>query len=378
LLEPFAKKSISSLHGSVSGNIEYKLDNLGNFLDGKVDMNNLAFRVTPLNASFTVPDQSIIVRDNNILFEHLNILDSLNHNLWIDGNILIADIRDITTNLRVNSDNLQVMNTTEKDNPGFYGEVFINSQIEMKGLLTDPEITAVLKVTKPTSIHYKYLQNLELSETEKLITFASLAEPMENLPENAKAPTMIRTKSLLDASIEIDPQVMLGFEINRGFDIKVRITGGGFLNLGMMHSGAFLLNGKYEIGSGQTSLKFTGWPRKDFEIVKGSSIRWDGTMENPMLQIEATSEVRSSYINPVDNKSRPVLLMVTLKLENSLSELGVTFDITTGDQYMTSELNALSSEERMRQAINLLLFGSVNLPNMESSSNYLSQQINQF
>lgn len=378
LLEPFAKKSISALHGSVSGNLSYKMDNLGNKIDGKVDMNNLGFRVTPLNASFTVPDQSILVRDNNILFDHLSILDSLNHSLWINGNIYVADIRNITTNLLVNSDNLQVMNTTEKDNPGFFGGVFINSQIEMKGPVTDPEITAKLKVTKPTDIHYKYLQNLKLSETEKLITFASLTETRDSMPEIAKIPSRIRTKSLLDASIEIDPEVRIGFEITKGFDIKIQITGGGFLNLGMMPSGSFLLNGKYEIGSGQTSLKFTGWPRKDFEIVKGSFIRWDGTIENPMLQIEAKSEVRSSYINPVDNKSRPVVLMVTLKLENSLAELGVTFDITTGDQYMTSELNALSSEERMRQAINLLLFGSVNLPNMESSSNYLSQQINQF
>jgi hypothetical protein len=378
LLEPLVKKSVSSLHGSVSGNFSYKLDNTGNYLDGSIDMNDLNFRVTPLNASFSVPDQSILLRDNDILFEHLNILDSLKHSLWIDGSIHVADIRNITTNLRVNSDNLQVMNTTEKDNPGFYGGVFINSQIDIKGPVNDPEITAVLKVTKPTSIHYKYLQNLELSETEKLITFASLAESTDNPPEKAPVPALIKTKSLLDASIEIDPQVQLGFEINRGFDIKVQITGGGFLNLGMMPSGSFLLNGRYEIGSGQTSLKFVGWPRKDFEIIKGSYIRWDGAIENPMLQIEAKSEVRSSYINPVDNKSRPVVLMVTLKLENSLSELGVTFDITTGDQYMTSELNALSSEERMRQAINLLLFGSVNLPNMESSSDYLSQQINQF
>ncbi len=378
LLEPFVQKSLSSLLGSFSGNIRYKLDNLGSYFDGEVNMNNLAFRVTPLNASFTVPDQSIQVRDNDILFDHLSILDSLNHPLSVDGIIHMEDIRNITADLRLNSNNLQVMNTTEKDNPGFYGEVFINSQIEMKGPATDPEITAVLKVTKPTSIHYKYLQNLQLSETEKLITFASLAETRDSVPEVVIIPSRIRTKSLLDASIEIDPEVSIGFEITKGFDIKIQITGGGFLNLGMMPSGSFLLNGKYEIGSGQTSLKFTGWPRKDFEIVKGSFIRWDGTMDNPMLQIEAISEVRSSYINPVDNKSRPVVLMVTLKLENSLSELGVTFDINTGDQYMTSELNALSSEERMRQAINLLLFGSVNLPNMESSSNYLSQQINQF
>jgi translocation and assembly module TamB len=378
LLEPFMKSSLSALHGSVTGDISYKLDNLGNKLNGKVDMNDLAFRITPLNAAFTVPDQSIPIRDNDILFEHLSILDSMNHPLLIDGNIHMANIRDITADLRLNSENLQVMNTTEKDNPGFYGGIFINSQIEMKGPVTDPEITAGLKVTKPTSIHYKYLQNIEISESEKLITFASLAEPRGIRPDKVMAPTQIKSKTLLNASIEIDPQVQLGFEITRGFDIKVQITGGGFLNLGMMPSGAFILNGKYEIGSGETSLKFTGWPRKDFEIIKGSYVRWDGTMDNPLLQIEATSEVRSSYINPVDNKSRPVVLLVTLTLENSLSELGVNFDITTGDQYMTSVLNSLSSEERMRQAINLLLFGSVNLPNMESSSDYLSQQINQF
>jgi hypothetical protein len=34
----------------------------------------------------------------------------------------------------------------------------------------------------------------------------------------------------IEASIEIDPNSLFNFQISRGFDIGVRITGGGFLN----------------------------------------------------------------------------------------------------------------------------------------------------
>ncbi|MDZ7635200.1 MAG: translocation/assembly module TamB domain-containing protein [Bacteroidales bacterium] len=126
------------------------------------------------------------------------------------------------------------------------------------------------------------------------------------------------------------------------------------------------------------SLRYRAGRRKDFTITPGSYLRWDGQVDNPVLNVETTSKVRGSYNNPVDGKTREVDFLVNMKLANRLSQLEIVFDVSSPDQYITSVFNSLSADERMRQAINLLIFELIELPGQTSSTDYLTQQINQF
>jgi len=101
-------------------------------------------------------------------------------------------------------------------------------------------------------------------------------------------------------------------------------------------------------------------------------------VDDPELRLETTSKVRGSYYNPVDGQNREVDFKVFMKLSNNLSQLEISFDVGSNDQYITSVFSTLSKDERMRQAINLLIFERIELPNMASSSDYVTQQINQF
>jgi hypothetical protein len=138
------------------------------------------------------------------------------------------------------------------------------------------------------------------------------------------------------------------------------------------------LDGNYQIESGDCNLKITGWPLKRFTITPGSSFSWNGKVENPIINLEATTKVRGSYINPIDNNSRVVDFIVSMQFKNQLSNLSIIFNIQSPDQYITSVLNSLSSDEMMRQAVNLLLFETIEIPGVESSGNYLTSQINGF
>ena len=121
-----------------------------------------------------------------------------------------------------------------------------------------------------------------------------------------------------------------------------------------------------------------GWPRKYFTIVSGSSIKLNGRIDDPEINLEATSKVRSSYENPIDNKNRDVDFFVSMKISNQLSQVSIVFDVKSPDQYITSVLATLSPEERMMQAVNRLLFEGIDLPGIKSTNNYLTSQINGF
>ena len=182
----------------------------------------------------------------------------------------------------------------------------------------------------------------------------------------------------IQTSIEIDPKSEFNFEISSNFDVGVKISGSGFLNYSMLPNNTMSLSGSYEIKQGTAELKMVGWPRKYFTIITGSSVRWNGSIDDPEINLEATSRVRSSYENPIDNQNRDVDFFVSMKMSNQLSQVNIVFDVKSPDQYISSVLATLSPEERMMQAVNLLLFEGIDLPNIKSTNNYLTSQINGF
>ena len=182
----------------------------------------------------------------------------------------------------------------------------------------------------------------------------------------------------IETVIRITPNSVFNVKISEIYDVDVSIAGDGLLNYTLLPNNTMSLNGMYEIKSGSCKLKITGWPQKDFKITPGSSFRWNGSVENPEMNLEATTKVKGSYLNPIDNKSRTVDFVVSMQLKNQLSELDIIFTIQSEDQYITSVLSSLSSDEIMRQAVNLLLFETIDLPGIESSSNYMAEQMNSF
>ena len=347
-------------------------------MNGEIKLSNTGLRVVPLNALFYMPENIIKLKNNQFVFNQFTVLDSLNKKLSLDGTISLNDRDNITADLLVTSDLIQVMNTTVKDNESFNGSIFINSKLKISGPVKRPAIEGSIVLAEGTVINYQYAENLNVSETQKVIIFTGFTQGGDTVGINKNPVSQLSRSPDIEASIEIDPSSLFNFRISRGFDIGARITGGGFLTYSIMPNGEMDLTGSYEINKGSCELKIPGWPRKDFIITPGSSLRWDGKVDDPELKLETTSKVRGSYMNPVDGKNREVDFLVYMKIAEKLSQLEIIFDVRSADQYITSVFNSLSTDERMRQAINLLIFGSIQLPNLESSSDYMSQQISQF
>ena len=378
MFESLVKKYVSGLTGEISGKLDLLTVNDKPSMNGSISVKNTALKLVPVNALFYLQDNVIRLEKNMLYFDQFTVLDSTHNKLRLNGNINLADPENIQADLQVFSDHLQVMNTTQKDNPSFNGSVFVNSKITIKGPLQSPSIAGSIVLADGTVINYRYMENMTVSETQKTITFASLDQDTVVADTKRAVSNPLSKSPDIDATIEIDPRSLFSFQISRGFDIGVKITGGGFLTYALMPNRVVNLNGTYSINEGDAELKLPGWPRKDFSITPGSYIKWDGRLDDPELNVETTTKVRGSYFNPVDQQNREVNFLVNMKLSDKLSQLEIIFDVGSQDQYITTVFNSLSKDERMRQAINLLLFETIELPNVSSSSDYVTQQINQF
>ncbi len=377
-LEPFVKKYLSALDGSISGNLNIASSEEIENIIGEILITKGNLRINMLNSAYKIPEAKIGFAGGKILLDNFTVLDSLNNKLFVNGSVDISHPKVIYTDLDILSSDLQVMNRREQDNSTFFGQVFVDSKLSVKGPLANPDLKGKILLTGGTEIFYSMKEDLSLSESEKVITFVS-DKPLNynaNLSMNL-GPAKVN-KSTVKTLVEIDPKTRINFNLSqRMYVIDLMIQGGGTLNYSLLENNQMNLSGKYEIGGGRANVKMIGWPSKQFRIASGGFIRWDGNIEDPTLQFEALNRVRSSYANPVDGKIRDVEFNVILKLSERFSELNLTFTINTPDQYLMSIINTLSPEEQMRQAITILLFERVDLPGISTSTDYVTEQVNQ-
>ncbi len=376
--QPIVKDYLSDLRGYISGNIKVKSTNEIENFTGELRINKANIRINTLNSNYTIPEDRVLFTGNKLVFDKFRIFDYLNNELLVNGSLDFSKSKSVSTDLEITASKLQVMNRTEKENPSFYGNIFTDTHLFIKGSLSNPELKGKIILSGGTEIFFSQQENLSLTESEKVMTFVKKNPPVEQKRSEPTVKPNIITKTAIEAMVEIDPATKLNISLSKKlYNISIMIQGGGELNFNMLGNNQTYLAGKYVIGDGTVGVKMTGWPNKSFIITKGGYIRWDGKLDDPELQLEAVNKVRSSYTNPVDNKQRDVDLNVTLKLSNRLSSLDVVFSINTPDQYLMSIINTLSPEERMRQAITALLFAKVDLPGISTSTDYMTEQVNQ-
>ncbi len=75
---------------------------------------------------------------------NFHVLDSLNNTLDINGYIEIDKEWKVYTNLDIGSSGIQVMNTSGDDQESFYGDIFLDSRLSIKGPVKNPVIKGKL------------------------------------------------------------------------------------------------------------------------------------------------------------------------------------------------------------------------------------------
>jgi translocation and assembly module TamB len=376
--QPFVKDHLSELEGFISGNFNISSKDNNEIFRGDLNINDAALRINALNSKFRIPEETVLFSEKKMVFDQFRILDSLDNPLLVDGFIELISDRPATADLEISSLDLQVMNSKGMEKASFYGDIFIDSHLSLKGPLANPVIEGKIILTDGTDIFYRQKEDLSTSESANIVSFVNNA-PAEDLKTETPILSQSRFKeSSIKTIIEIDPATRISFNLSRRiYNIDLMIQGGGLLNYQMLTNNQEALSGRYEINEGAADLKLVGWPNKSFLIIPGGFIRWDGVIEDPELKFEASNKVRSSYTNPVDGTQRDVDFNIILQLSNHLSELDVLFTIHTTDQYLMSIINTLSPEEQMRQAITILLFENIDLPGISTSTDYMTEQVNQ-
>lgn len=422
------KLNLKSIQGFTLGNLKESTGHFdGGFkitgnssepkLNGDLQFNEIGFKVSTLNATFKSMNDKISFVNDAIRLNQFTIKDEKDNDLVIDGTIDSKDLTNPGFNLTVVADNFQALNSKESDNDLFYGEMYLDNRLAIKGDLNSPIVEGNIKVNKDTKFTIVMPQSdPSIADREGIVEFIDQNNPtlITKIAVDENISQTEITGINASVNIEVDKEASLSIVIDKANGDFLELKGEAQLNGGIDPSGKTTLTGRYELKEGAYEMNFNFIKRK-FEIKDGSYILWTGeptaadinitaVYKNEAAPLDLVNDQLSGAADAVRNTYKQKIPFETeLKMNGDLMTPSISFDIVLpdGNNSVSAEvINTTQSkltqlrqqpDELNKQVFALLLLNrfigenpfaseaggsSVASIARESASKILSQQLN--
>ena len=350
-----SKLSIKSIQGFTMGNItEGTGDLTGNFkitgnasapkVAGELNFNDTGFRVTQLNSYFKTDQEKITFQNDVITFDKFTLNDENDNELYIDGTIQSPDFKNYNFGLTIVANDFRAIHSKATDNDLFYGDLFLDTKLSVKGTLDSPVIGGNIKINEETKFSVVLPQSdPSIADREGIVEFVD--EDNLYLKQTVAMQEKLNQSELkgMDVSVEItiDKAAELTLVIDKGNGDYLNLKGEAQLTGGIDPSGKTTLTGKYEFSEGAYEMNFNMIRRK-FDIQKGSYIIWNGEPTMATLNITAIYKVETAPIDLLGNQlaastairntyKQKIPFQTHLKMKGELLKPEISFDIVLPD-----------------------------------------------
>ncbi len=416
-LEGFTDNNIKESIGFLSGKININGKASKPNIIGDLQFNEVGFKATKLNAKFQSLNDKIVFTNNEISLNKFKIKDEKNNDLTIDGKINSSDFSNLGFNLAIDADNFNAINSKEKDNDLYFGNLFLDNHLKVKGTLKSPIIDGNIKINKDTKFTIVLPQdNPSIADREGIVEFIDQDNP--RLTGTIQTDINLSQSDIkgINASvnIEIDKNAELSMIIDKANGDYLKLKGEAQLNGGIDESGKTTLTGRYDLNEGSYEMSFNLIKRK-FDIKKGSYLLWTGEPTTADVNITAVYKLETAPIDLLNDQlgnlnsetrntyKQEIPFETELKMKGELLKPNISFDIVLpeGNNSVSTEIiNATQAkltqlrqepDELNKQVFALLLLnrfigenpfasesGGTTAQGLarESASKILSQQLN--
>lgn len=371
LAAPFLKPDINNLTGAISGRVSIsgKIDALK--FEAALMPKGLGAEIAYTKAKYLLnfDRDSIRISDTKIEIPYVYLKGKESSgSAEVDAEITHNMFSDIRLNVHLrNIKELEVLNTTRKDNDQFFGIVYISSLREglhVTGPVNDLLITGGIRAESGTVMNIP-LDNSSRTSAAEFVTFVNSKADSLNFSNKADSASKFKYDVQVDASVDDGSLFRLIFDETAGDVIAVR--GNGDFEVRMNSAGRFDLYGNYEISQGDYMFTLQGLANKKFTVKPGSSISWTGNIVDARLDVTAIYTANASVapimvsfdpLNADQYRSRQ-RVNCELGLKGSLDnpQIAMNLDFPNADENVRSVMaSALGTqEEKDRQVFALLI-----------------------
>lgn len=268
-------------------------------VEGRIKFNEVGFNVVPLNSKFKLINDAILFQKDIIVFNNFKLKDENDNDLKINGTIKSTDYSNLGFDLNVVADNFKALNSKANDNELFYGELYLDNNLNIKGDFNNPIVNGSVKINKDTKFTFVLPQeDPSIADREGIVEFIDQDQPvLITIEDPMKKITETKVKGInASVNIEIDKEAEISIIIDKANGDFLRLKGEAKLSGGIDASGKTTLTGKYEFTDGSYEMNFNLIKRK-FDIKSGSYILWTG---EPTLANVNVTAIYKSNIAPID------------------------------------------------------------------------------
>ncbi len=334
-------------------------------------------------------DDTVSMTPTSIDFDSIAVRDSEGHKGYVKGQLTHnGDFLDFRYRLMMHVDSMLAMNTTIKDNDLYYGKAYGTGNVYIVGTEKETDIN-VNAATAPGTSFFLNVASASTAHDNSFVTFVAHDEPII-LPKKRRR----RTKSETVVE-ELKSKLRLNLQLEATPDARVHVIidpktgdmlqGYGYGNLRIVYDGTddVKLYGMYTLEAGQFGFTFQDVLRRDFKILKGSSMSWSGDPINGDVNVTAMYSTSAS-LNDLDNTLAQSVSRTTvpvncmLNLNGRLTQPNLQFDVElpSADESLKQQVKNIINTDEMknRQVLYLLLLNKFYTPDyMRTSSVSISQ-----
>jgi len=350
-IESLSQGQLKNGTGTLTGALTVKGALTAPRILGDLTFNNAGINVAYVNSYFRMPNEKISFTNEGIAFNNFTLIDSLNQKATINGKVYTTDFKNYRFGLDVRMNNFRAINSTAADNEMIYGTVFLTSDIKVRGDLNQPDVNMTVNVNKGTKFFFALPANdPAVIDQEGIVQFIDADAPPFNGQKALKVDSISKSpiKGInLVAAVKVDPEAELNVVVDPSNGDALNIKGDADLNATMDPSGKISLTGRYEVVDGSYNLSVGPLGRKEFRIVKGSTIIWTGEPTTANVNLSAMYEVNAA---PIDLLNQPDLVQaktkmpfqVYLMMKGELLKPIISFKIDLPENERATEIGSLA------------------------------------
>jgi hypothetical protein len=343
-IEGFSFGSIRNSSGNITGALKITGTTTAPAVRGNINFNKAAFNVSMLNSYFTMPKESITFNDEGIRFNDFTLVDSTNNKAIITGSIYTKTYTDFKFGMNIHTDNFRVINSTKADNKLFYGKLYLNSDIKIRGDMAKPVVDATLTVNEKTDLAIVLPTNDPgVEDRTGVVEFVDQSAPKMDSILLARQLDSLKKSEItgldVNAVVNIDKNANFTIVVDERNGDVVQLKGEAHLNGGIDPSGKTSLTGTYTVNQGSYNLSYATVTRK-FNFKQGSTITWTGDPTSANIDLTA---IYIANVPPIDlvasqlpdanntQYKQKLPFNVDLNLKDQLLKPTINFDITLPD-----------------------------------------------
>ncbi len=370
--------------GKVSGKLLLQASTNKAVLNGNINFNDAGIGITSLNNYFTIGTESISIKDNVLSFNEFSITNKQNQTAKIIGNISFNTWNSPISNLHIETDNMEILNSTKEDSEMVFGLLKAQTSIDIIGKADQLKIKSLIDIDGETNITYIFPDRLSINDNKGIVHFNKYY--IDTLRQQKKL------EKMSFFSLENLSDIKSTIKIEQGADFKLYFDKGGkdFLDAklyGNMNynvvENTTKISGIFNIEEGKLRYSIPMVNVNDFNIEPGSFISMSDEIYNPHININASANIRASTEGLLPNYDKVMTFKVLLHMYGDLNDVKIKFDISseTSDAIVSSRISQLTEQERNANALNLLVRGAfiISVSGTDAgSSSMVDAQIDKF